>query len=70
MDAKAAGYAPGMNQNSMRPDGSFAAEDDSLLRRPDDDAVEDADVADDPEVDQRAVPETPAHDGRKRENRM
>lgn len=44
----------------MNPE--FAPEDDSLLRRPDDEVVDDPDVAQDPDADQRAVPETPAHD--------
>jgi hypothetical protein len=68
--ADQAGYAPGMNPNRMRADGTFAAEDDSLLRRSTDEGVEDLEVADDPDVDQRAVPETPAHDGAKRESHM
>jgi ribosomal-protein-alanine N-acetyltransferase len=68
--ADRAGYPPDMNPNRMRADGTFAAEDDSLLRRSTDEGVEDLEVADDPDVDQRAVPETPAHDGAKRESRM
>jgi len=40
----------------------FVSEDDSQLRRPDDELLDDPYVAQDPDADQRAVPETPAAD--------
>jgi hypothetical protein len=43
-------------------DGYFPGEDDSLLRRPTDELVDDPDVADNPEIDQRQPLEEPAHD--------
>lgn len=55
-----------MNGYRLKPDGSVPAEDDSLLHYPtDDDVLDDADTAWDPEVDQRVEPETPAHDDEK-----
>jgi hypothetical protein len=51
-----------MDDYKLRPDGSVRAEDDSRLRRPVDEGVDDPDTAWDPEVNQRAVPETPARD--------
>jgi hypothetical protein len=41
-----------MFDNKLRPDGSFAAEDDSLLHRPVDDDVEDPDIEWDNEIEE------------------
>jgi hypothetical protein len=58
-----------MNEYKLRPDGSLPAEDDSRLRRPADELVDDPDTAHDPDVDQRAEPETPALDEAEPEDR-
>jgi len=53
-----------MNEYQPRPgDGSIAAEDDSLLRQPTDDDVDDVDVVQDAGDDQHKPLENPANAG-------
>jgi hypothetical protein len=62
------GYEGRMNDDEPPSgDGMVPEEDDSLLRQPADEVVDDSDTADDPEADQRAEPETPAHEDREEE---
>lgn len=51
-----------MNDNRETLWRQFPDEDDTLLRQPTDELLDDPDLAEDPEVDQRSYPETPAGD--------